>query len=147
LQTGENGLPKTRRRFATAWGELEYLCRRIHYWLYRRKSSSAANRYAGRLERVLKRLPQNDLAILRAEGWALLCELKGEIRQALEHRQKEIKLIKRLHGSVKKSVQSGDYDEAMASSILAGRDEAALEELRAVLRTLREKARLLPKSA
>jgi hypothetical protein len=132
--------PKTQRRFGTIWGELEYVCKRIHYWLYRRKSPSSARRCLSRLERILNQLPDNDLAILREEGLALLHELKGQRRGAIEHRQREIQLTERLRKSVQKSVHAGDYDERMGESILANRDGAALEERRAILRHLQEQA-------
>jgi hypothetical protein len=90
------------------------------------------------LERILHQLPDNDLAILRQEGLALLHELKGQRRGAIEHRQREIQLTERLRKSVLKSVQAGDYDERMGASILATRDGAALEERRAILRALQE---------
>ena len=142
MRVSDNGLPRIQRRFPTVWSELEYLCRRIHYWLYRSETpNSVAKRYVARLERVLKELPGNDMAILREEGWALLFELKGELRQAIGHHQKEINLIEKLHKSVERSVQAGDYDKVMAKSICAGHDQAALRERQAILRSLRVKAR------
>jgi hypothetical protein len=130
--------PKTQRRFPTQWGELDYVCKRIHFWLYHRESQHAASRYLSRLEGILKRLPKDDLAILRQEGLALLHELKGQTSGAIDHRQREIQLTERLHKSVRKSVECGDYDDSMAASILAGRDGAVLEQRRAVLRALQE---------
>lgn len=130
--------PKTQRRFGTIWGELEYVCKRVHFWLYRRKSKTSARRYLNRLDRILVKLPDSDLAILREEGLALLHELKGQLSGAMEHRQREIQLTERLHNSVRQSVQAGDYDDRMGASILVGRDAAALEERRTILRALQE---------
>src|SRR2546421_5438881 len=93
--------PRAQRRFGTIWGELEYVCKRVHYWLYCRKSLTSARRYLSRLERILVQLPPNDLAILREEGRALLHELKGQTKGALEHRQREIQLMERLQESVR----------------------------------------------
>ena len=126
--------PSTRRRFRTAWGELQYLCDKIHYWLYTRKDKASARRYLGRLARILSELPENDRAILREEGLALLHELKGEMSAAIKHRQREIELMKELH----EEVASGGYDEKMAASILVGRDRKPLQERRAILKTLEE---------
>ena len=69
--------PKTERVFATCWAELNYLCRKIRYWLYTKNQRANAERYVPRLGKVLRRLPENDLAIIREEGLALLHELKG----------------------------------------------------------------------
>ena len=138
--------PKTQRRFGTPWGELSYVCRRIHHCLYVKKSPSSARRYLSRLEGLLDNLPENEMAILREEGLALLHELKGQKHQAIEHRKREIELTKRLQRSVRKSVQSGNYDERMAASILSDRDHAALEERRAILRSLEEHDRPGPQN-
>ena len=126
--------PSTRRRFRTAWGELQYVCDKIHYWLYTRKDKTSARRYLGRLARILSELPTDDLAILRAEGLALLHELKGETSAAIKHRQREIELMKELH----EEVASGGQNEKMAASILVGRDRNAMQERTAILRALEE---------
>ena len=31
--------PNTQRSFASPWAELDYLCAKVRYWLYRRKES------------------------------------------------------------------------------------------------------------
>src|SRR5262249_24621275 len=127
-----------RRKFATSWGELDYLCRRIHYWLYTRKDRVAAKRYLRRLEEVLQSLPDDDLAIVREEGLALFHQLKGNYDLAVKHRQREIDLIQLAKKSVHQSVQAGRYDKDTATSILAGRDKGDLQERRAILMALRE---------
>ncbi len=53
--------PLTRRKFGTIWGELAYLCKKIHYWLYVRKQKGYAGRYGGRLEQVLHDLPGSNV--------------------------------------------------------------------------------------
>ncbi len=78
--------PATRRSFANIWGELDYLCKKVSYWLYSRKEKARARRYLGRLQRVLRGLPDNDVAIVREEGLALLYELKGDIDKSIVHR-------------------------------------------------------------
>jgi hypothetical protein len=116
--------PPTQRRFANSWGELAYLCKKIRYWLYTRKQKPKAVYYLARLERVLNELPENDIAIIREEGLALVCELKGDISESILHRKREIKLIERLH----KEAQSPRYKDSTRAYMLQGRDDAALKE-------------------
>lgn len=128
--------PRNQKKFRTIWGELLYVCGKVHYWLYGQHDRAAARRYLDRLGRILDHLPSDDSAILREEGCALFHELTGENAIAARHRRKEIRLMERLHESVRKSVESGDYDERMGASVLQGRDADALSERRAILRTL-----------
>ena len=97
---------------------------------------SPARRFQSRLHAVLNALPENRLAILREEGWALLHELEGELAAAIEHRKKEIRLIERLHESVKLSIDGGKYDAAVGDSILEKWDAGALKERRDILKAL-----------
>jgi hypothetical protein len=136
MMNGEHKPPRVRKKFGTIWGELDYLCKRIHYWWYTRRGKASAKRYLSRLERVLNELPENDLAIVREEGLAWLHQLKGENSLAIPHRQREIELMELAHEDVRQSVKAGRYDESMATSILAGRDAACLEERRAMLEAL-----------
>jgi hypothetical protein len=99
--------PRSQRRFGTIWGELEYVCARIRYWLYERESRPFATRYLVRLTHVLKALPDNDLAIIREEALALRAELTEDIESAIAHREREIKLMEKLHRSVHESVKHG----------------------------------------
>lgn len=130
--------PRIKRKFHTGWGELDYLCERIHYWWYTRQDKRPAKRFLDRLERVLASLPADEMAILREEGLALLHELKSEKKAAIKHRRHEIELMERLHRSVRDSVKNGDYDAKMAASILMGRDVNALNERQAILKRLEE---------
>lgn len=130
--------PQAKRSFGTIWGELDYVCKRMHYWLYGRHSLRGARRFLGRLEILVTQLPGDELAILRQEALALLHELKGHRAGAIAHRRRELELTERLHQSVRRSVAAGDYDEQMAASILLGRDERAINERRAILRGLQD---------
>jgi hypothetical protein len=121
--------PATRRRFTTIWGELDYLCKKIHYWLYARKQKARAERYLNRLERVLHELPENDVAIVRQEGLALLCQLKGRIAESIRYRMREIELMERLHCET----DARGYDESTRSYMLRDRDSSVLQERRAIL--------------
>jgi len=126
--------PNTQRTFANNWGELDYLCNKVRYWLYTRKQRTRAERYVGRLERVLRELPENDMAIIREEGLSLLCELKGELSRAIAHREREIQLMERLH----REAASPKYADSTRVYMLRGRDGAVLEQRRVVLETLRK---------
>src|SRR5262249_14159160 len=119
MMDSEQRPPKSRKRFGTVWGELQYVCRKIHHWLYVRKDRTSARRYLRRLRRVLGDLPENDMAILRSEGMALLHELEGQKTGAIQHREREIQLIEMLHQDVEKSMQAGDYDESTGAWALA----------------------------
>ena len=128
------GPPKSRRKFRSPWSELDYLCKKIHFWLYLRKDKASARRYLLRLQRVLGELPENDMAILREEGLALFHEVKDQICAAIKHRQREVQLIEMLH----EDVNLRDYDDSMRASILGGRDLEGLKERQAILRKLQE---------
>jgi hypothetical protein len=138
----------TQRRFANTWGELDYLCKKIHYWLYSRKQKTSARRYRNRLERVLQDLSENNSTILRQEGLALLHELKGEIGESIAHRKQEIELMERLH----KESRSAKYADNTRAYLLRDRDVSDLKERRAILETLekrntRQKAVDIPNGA
>ncbi len=124
--------PKTQRKFATPWGELSYLCKKISYWWYGQGQKARAERYLDRLNRVLRELPENNLAIVREEGLALLYELQGKIGEAIAHRRREIKLIERLH----KEAQSPRYDESTRAYMLSERDATVLQARRTLVEAL-----------
>jgi hypothetical protein len=129
--------PPTQRRFATIWGELSYLCRKVHYWLYARKQRARAEHYLARLEGVLRDLPENDLAIIREEGLALACELKGELDDAITHREREIQLIHRLH----REAALPRYAQSTRDYMLRGHGVADLQERQKIVESLRKAAR------
>ncbi len=129
-------MPSTtiRRKFRTKWGELDHLCAMIHRLWYSKGSKAKAKRHAPRLEQVLAELPPNDVAILREDGFALLCEITGQIREAIKHRKREIRLMVKLH----RDVESRDYTEEMKASILVNRDAEVLQERRGILKALED---------
>jgi len=124
----------TRRFFATCWGELDYVCGKMRYWLYARKQRSRAERYLERLAAILRSLPANDQAIIREEGLALLHELKGQRSHAIAHREREIQLMERLHNEAR----SAHYSAKTRSYLLRNRDETDLQERRAILERLKK---------
>jgi hypothetical protein len=126
--------PATQRTFANAWAELDYLCTKTRYWLYARRERAAAMRCCDRLAGVLRKLPSNEVAILREEGLALLGELKRDLADAIFHRGREIKLMERFHreaSSSKYSVSTRDY-------MLQDRDADALQQRKRILGALEE---------
>jgi hypothetical protein len=132
MLTEETGRPRTQRHFANDWEELAYLCRKIRYWLYKERRRDKAQRFLVRLEQVLRRLPKNGIAIVQEEGWALLHELKGQIRKAIPHRRREIDLMRRLH----KEARSAKYADGTVAYMLQERNTSDLEERQAILETL-----------
>lgn len=86
-----------RRRFAQNWREVDYLYHKVLYWLYERQSVQKARPYAERLERLLSKLDPHHEAILGEECWSLVYETKRDLRRAIEHRENEIRLMRRLH--------------------------------------------------
>ena len=128
--------PPTQRRFRTSWGELRYVCKKVHYWLHVRSARAVAKRYEVRLERLLTILPKSKLAILRAEGLALLHELRDDIAKAVKQRTRQLRLIARLH----RSLDESNHDEDMRSWILQDWGAASLRERQRILQHLTERS-------
>ena len=126
--------PTTQRVFRSPWSELDYLCKKIHYWLYTRKEKPKADRYVGRLKRVLGEAPENDLAIIRHEGLALFNELMGDLSKSILHRKREIELIERLQ----QEAQLPSYDEDTRAYMLQDLGAAALQQRRGILSRLKQ---------
>jgi hypothetical protein len=134
--------PSERRiRIANIWAELERVCERIHYCWYTKGDRTLARRYLGRLDRILKKLPDNDMAIIREEGAAWSHQLKGENVAAIRHRQREIRLIEMLHEDVRRNAEAGKYDQDTIAYALQRRDLKHLDERRAMLNVLMEETR------
>jgi tetratricopeptide (TPR) repeat protein len=89
--------PADRRKFTTEWDEIGYLYDKLLYWLYQRADPGKARVFADRLERLLSRVPASQEAIFGEECWSLVYEAKGDYPKAIEHRENEIRLIRRLH--------------------------------------------------
>lgn len=125
--------PETKRAFENPWLELDYLCKKASFWLYDRGRPSRARRYVSRLAEILEALPSDDAAILRQEGFALLCELQGDARTAATFRQKEIQLMERLH----KEADSG-YSKEVRKFMLKDRTKRDLKRVKHILANLRD---------
>jgi hypothetical protein len=124
--------PTTQRSFTSGWGELEYLCGKIRYWLYDRKDRGAARRFAGRLDQLLRSLPADELAILRQEGLALKFELNGKLKDSIAHRKREVELMERLL----RDAQSAKYSDATRAYMLQSRDHSDLRRRREIIANL-----------
>jgi len=129
-------VPATRRVFGSNWVELDYLCKKIHYWLYVRNRRSRAQRFLQRLKRVLAEIGDDDYAIVRQEGLAQFHELKEDFGSAIFHREEEIRLTELLH----KDVQTHDYDAETKAYMLQRRGDSDLKKRREILESLRAKS-------
>jgi hypothetical protein len=89
--------PPQRRKFANDWDEIQYLYDKLLYWLYQREVPAKARPFAERLERLLARADPDHEAIFGQECRSLVHETKGDLRRAIEHRENEVRLIRRLH--------------------------------------------------
>jgi hypothetical protein len=126
--------PSTRRTLAGGWGELDYLCKKVHYWLYTRKQKAGAVRYRDRLEQVLRGLPKDDVAIIREDGLALLYEMRAELGKAIAHRKREIALMEGLH----REARSPRYSDRARDYMLEDRKPVDLQRRRDILEALEE---------
>jgi hypothetical protein len=86
----------TRHKFAHEWDEINYLHYKLLYWLYEREDGRAARRFADRLDKLLRQASPDHEAILGEECWSLVWETRGDLDQAIEFRENEIRLIRRL---------------------------------------------------
>jgi hypothetical protein len=125
--------PTSQRTFGSNWVELDYLCRKIHYWLYVRKEKSRALRFLHRLKRVLAEIGNDEFAIVRQEGLAQFHELKGDLGSAIFHREEEIRLTELLH----KDVQTHKYDAETKAYMLQRRANKDLTKRHEILDSLR----------
>jgi tetratricopeptide (TPR) repeat protein len=89
--------PPDRRKFADAWDEIGYLHSKLLYWLYQRAEPEKARPYAERLEPLLPKADPDHKAIFGEECRSLACEAKGDLQEAIKHRENEISLIHRLY--------------------------------------------------
>jgi len=94
------------------------------------RATKQGERFLDRLEKTLRSLPDDDIAILRQE--ALASELKGKRSAAIAHRKREIQMMERLQGEA----ASPKYSPSTRAYMLRDRDSDALRERRAILKSL-----------
>jgi hypothetical protein len=100
--------PGDRRKFAGTRDEMEYLYHKLLYWLYERQDRARARTFADRLARLLTQASPDRDAIFPEECRSLICEARADLRGAIQHRDNEIRLIKRLHQTSKNTPQEVD---------------------------------------
>ena len=135
--------PPDRRRFATAWDEIGYLYDKLLYWLYKRGDPTRARRYARRLERLVSSADPRQEAIFGQECRSLVCEALGDHCKAIEYRENEIRLIRKLHsisgdarshGSALKAYGWEDLSDRLDLLAILYHDSGALQKAIAALR-------------
>jgi hypothetical protein len=99
--------PPDRRKFADARDEMEYLYDKLLYWLYEREDRKRAGAFAQRLARLLSKVSPGHEAIFPEECWSLICEARQDLAGAIEHRENEVRLIRRLH-EISRNTKHGD---------------------------------------
>lgn len=99
--------PAARRKFANEWDEIGYLYDKLLYWLYQREDAAKARRYAERLEKLLPAADPSHEAILGEECWSLVYEARGDLAKAIDHRENEVRLIRRLHDASRNAPPGG----------------------------------------
>jgi tetratricopeptide (TPR) repeat protein len=100
--------PTARRKFANVSEEMGYLYDKLVYWLYHRQEARRSRRFADRLERVLSKAGPDAESIFASECRSLVHEAKGNLARAIEHRENEIRLIRRLH-QISQNSASADF--------------------------------------
>ena len=118
---------------AKIWGRLSDVCGRIHKWLYGKSDRNRALKTLPKLEDLLSALPEDEMAIVRWEGYALYHELRGELALALAYRLREIELMDMLY----KHIETQGCKEGTTAWRRQRRDRDALEERRAIVESLR----------
>jgi hypothetical protein len=135
--------PPSRRKFTGVWDEIDYLHHKVLHWFYGRGDRRKAVPFADRLERLLDATPEGTDTILAEECRSLIWELRGDLARATKHREKEVRLIRKLHelavGSPQREAILSYYDHSDLSDRLdllailyhdAGKLERAIEILR-----------------
>jgi hypothetical protein len=89
--------PPDRRKFTSEGDEVGYLYDKLLYWLYQRANPPRARPYAQRMERILERTDPRQETIFGQECRSLAREAAGDLPGAIDHRENEIRLIRRLH--------------------------------------------------
>ena len=89
---------------ADTWEQISQMYDRLVYWLYERQDADRARSYADRLEKTLARNETEAGAIFAEECRSLIYEARGDGKQAIKHREKEIALIRRLHARARNTL-------------------------------------------
>jgi tetratricopeptide (TPR) repeat protein len=146
--TREPGAGPTRRKFAHEWDEISYLYHKLLHWLYGRQNRRTSQKFADRLDELLRRASPDHEAILGEECWSLIWEARGDLDQAIAFRENEIRLIHKLwrasaNSPVRDAVLKGygpdDLSDRMDLLANLYRDAGRLDD---AIKTLRQSKRL-----
>ena len=85
--------PKIRRKFTSPGDELYYLRDMISYLVKQRKSAA---RYINRFGVILTEMGLDDGSIMLQDHWSWWLELTGDYSEAVRHRRREAKIIRKL---------------------------------------------------
>jgi hypothetical protein len=88
--------PPTKRKFRSAWDQIDYLYHKLLYWFYHRSDRRHARRFASRLTRLVARADPHHETILGMSCRALIAELAGDLRKAIQYREQEIRFIEQV---------------------------------------------------
>ena len=123
--------PKTRRRFASVAGELDYARQKMTYWLHMSNSRRNAARYVSRIKRLLEQAGNMGIAIISPASQAVVAEYERKWKQAFAFRQREVRLIVRLYRSF-----TADQTKDLQDFALQGRHPHEMDRyLRALRKT------------
>ena len=100
--------PPSRRTFASAEDEIDYLYHKLLYWLYDRGQPRKALAFCDRLEQLLDREIAEHGTVRNEECRSLIREAQGDLPGAIRHRENEVRLIKRLH-TIARGTPSWEY--------------------------------------
>jgi hypothetical protein len=89
-----------RRKFESDWDEIRYLYRKVLYWVYDQGDRRRAARFGNRLRRLLRRQVFHN-SIFAEECRSLIDEVNEKLDSAIQHRENEIRLIRKLWRSGK----------------------------------------------
>src|SRR5207302_3454770 len=81
---------------AQKWRGIDDAYHKLLYWYYDRQNLAKTRPLARRLERLLSEVSSDQQTILGEGAWSLVLECKGDLLGAIQRRENEIQLIKRL---------------------------------------------------
>src|SRR3972149_1968928 len=125
------------RPIPTLLRELELLTSILHRRLYADFEGKPLRSHLSRLERLIRRIPEDDGSILGAEVRAIRDELCGNYEAALLWRHREVELMHALYADM----ASHPYDESTKEFMLRGRDRNVLAFRHKIIRSIRAKLR------
>ena len=88
--------PRKQSTFSSTGSELNYLNDWISYWWHQRLDQAKALQLCDRFEELLIPQGRDDGSLALQEHWGLLHEVRGNLDQAIWHREREIALLNRL---------------------------------------------------